>query len=414
MSSNFLRVAFFVLAAVVIWRGVLPALSQIPSDFPNYYAASRLLITGRIDHRIYDNAWFGSMAESMGLSRDSRFIPFPPPTIFLLLPVAWLDPLNALRLWTVANVLLTAYSIRLLAMLSKRAWQWCGIIVLLSGRAIINNFRFGQAYIALMTTMMLFVLYLERRKQAKSAIWLGAGIALKYFPAVYVPLLAARKQWRVIIGAAMVVLLLWISAAAFLGWGTVADFLARVAASHVQGDIVGQSNNAVLFQSWNSLLRRLFVFDPLTNPAPVLNVRSGYKWGLTVVYCAWLFTAGLGWKSLLRYDPAWRFKQEAAYVTVAAFVILPASATYHVLLLAPALVLHLAPWKTYNRFEWAALIAYCGIGMVPYSWTSGFAARGWLVLFAYPRLWLITVMFGAMTLALRSRAIKSPAGDGTI
>ncbi len=253
--------AFFVGAAVVIWRGVLPALSQVSSDFPNYYAASRLLIIGQIDHRIYDNAWFGRMAESMGLPRDSRFIPFPPPTIFLLLPVAWLDPLNALRLWTLANVLVAGYAIRLLAMLSKRAWEWCGIIVLLSGHAIINNFKFGQAYIALMATVMLFMMYLERRAEARSAIWLGMGIAVKYIPVVYIPLLAMRKQWRVIIGTAIVVLLLWLGATAFLGWSTAADFVYRVAASHLQGDIVGQSDNAMLFQSWNSLLRRVFVLS---------------------------------------------------------------------------------------------------------------------------------------------------------
>lgn len=409
MSRNYLRVAFLFLAAVVIWKGVLPAFAQVSSDFPNYYVASRLVITGRIDHRLYDNAWFGSMAETLGLPRDSRFIPFPPPTIFLLLPVAWLNPLNALRLWTLANVFLTVYAIRLLAMLSKRAWQWCGIIVLLSGHAIINNFKFGQAYIALMATVLLFILHLERRNAERAAIWLGAGIALKYFPVIYVPLLAVRKQWRAILGTAIVVLLLWLGATVFLGWGAVVDFLGRVAASHVQGDIVGQSNNAVLFQSWNSLLRRVFVADPLTNPVPVLNFHSGYAWGMVVVYCAWAFTVSVGWKSLLRYDPAWRFKQEAAYLTVAAFVILPASATYHALLLAPALVLHLAPLTTYNRFEWAALIAYCGIGLAPYSSTAGFAAKGWLVVLAYPRLWLITVMFAAMTFALRSRAAKSPA-----
>ena len=39
-----------------------------------------------------------------------------------------------------------------------RDWRWCGAIVLLSGHAIINNFKFGQAYLALMLSVILFML----------------------------------------------------------------------------------------------------------------------------------------------------------------------------------------------------------------------------------------------------------------
>jgi hypothetical protein len=385
---------FFCLLAIVLWRGVLPAFVNVSSDFPNYYAASRLLITGQASNGIYDNAWFGSMAERMGLSRDSRFIPFPPPTIFLLAPIAWLSALNSLRVWTAINIALAAYSIRLLAMLSCRDWRWCGAILLLSGHAIINNFKFGQAYIALMLTLIMFVWDIERGKQTQSGLWLGTGIAVKYFPAVYVALLAVRRQWRVVIGAVAVISALWLSAGAFLGWGTVIDFLARIAVPHLQGNIVGQSKDAVLFQSWNSLLRRIFVDEGV-----------GYALGLGVIYCALAYAFSLGWKSLAQYDEPERFKQQFAYITVAAFVILPATATYHYLLIAPALVLYLAPLKLYNPFELTTLLSYCAIGFFPYSWTSRFAEQSWLLPLAYPRLLLICLMFISMTLGFRRRAL---------
>jgi hypothetical protein len=362
---------------------------------------------------MYNTSWFGNMAEVMGMPRDSRFIPFPPPTVFLLAPIAWLSALNALRLWTLINVGLGAYSIRLLALLTHRDWRWCGTIVLLSGHAIINNFKFGQAYIALMATIILFVVDLARGKGSRSALWLGTGIALKYFPAVYVPLLVLRKQWRVIAGAGLVVVGLWLGASVFLGSGTVMDFLTRVAAPHLQGDIVGQSNNTAQFQSWNSFFRRAFVLDPLTNPTPLLNWPSGYVWGLGAVYCAlaWIFSAG--WKSIAQHDRAGRFNQQFAYISVASFVILPATATYHALLLAPALVLHLARSERYNRFEFATLCFYCAIGIFPYSWTSRFAESGWLLPLAFPRLWLIIGMFAAMTLGFRATSVQSPLQEGS-
>ena len=394
--------AFFGLLAVVLWQGVFPALLHVSSDFPNYYVSARLLITGKAGGGMYDNAWFGSMAEHMGMPRDSRFIPFPPPTIFLLAPIAWLSALNALRLWTLINLALCAYSIRLLAKLTHRDWRRCGTIVLLSGHAIINNFKFGQAYVALMAVVVMFVFDLEREEENRSALWLGTGIALKYFPLVYVPLLMLRKRWRVITGAGVVVLGLWLAASVFLGWGTVMDFLTRVAAPHLQGDIVGQSNNAVQFQSWNSLFRRAFVYDPLTNPAPLLNAPSGYALALAAVYCALAYSFTLGWKSLAKHGRAERFREQFAYISVAAFVIMPATATYHALLLAPALVLHLAPSERYNRFELATLLLYSLIGFFPYSWTSSFAGSGWLLPLAFPRLWLVSGMFVAMTLGFRT------------
>jgi hypothetical protein len=199
----------------------------------------------------------------------------------------------------------------------------------------------------------------------------------------------------VVLVAVAVVFVLWLSATMFLGWGTVADFLARIAVPHLQGNIVGQSNDAVLFQSWNSLLRRAFVEE-----------RAGYLFGLAAVYGALAYIFSRGWKSLAHYEKGARFRQQFAYITVAAFVILPASATYHFLLLAPALVLYLAPVARYGHYELMVLLSYCAIGFFPYSWTSRFAEHPWILPLAYPRLLLVCVMFVAMTLGLRRRAFE--------
>jgi hypothetical protein len=145
-----------------------------------------------------------------------------------------------------------------------------------------------------------------------------------------------------------------------------------------------------------------------------LNVPAGYASGLALIYCVLAYIFGLGWKALAQYDSIERFKHEAAFITVAAFVILPATATYHALLLAPALVLYLAPSTRYNRFELATLLSYVAIGFFPYSWTLGFVERGWLLPLAYPRLWLICGMFIAMTMGLRKRFKHEGARAATV
>ena len=91
IKSHFWSVTFFALLALVVLQGVFPALLHLSSDFPNYYVAARLLISGQAGNGLYDNGWFGAMAERMGMPPDSRFIPFPPPTIFLMAPIAWLS-----------------------------------------------------------------------------------------------------------------------------------------------------------------------------------------------------------------------------------------------------------------------------------------------------------------------------------
>jgi hypothetical protein len=137
---------------------------------------------------------------------------------------------------------------------------------------------------------------------------------------------------------------------------------------------------------------------------PLFDASAGYGWALGIVYCVLACVFSIGWKALTKLDSAERFYQEFAYISAASFVILPATATYHALLLVPALLLHLAPCARFRGFALVTLLSYCAIGVWPYSWTSGFVMRGWLLVFAYPRLWLVTVMFFAMTAELRARA----------
>ena len=50
------------------------------------------------------------------------------------------------------------------------------------------------------------------------------GIAVKYFPAVYIPLLVLRREWRVITGTAAVVVLLWVAGVLFRGGPRLSTF----------------------------------------------------------------------------------------------------------------------------------------------------------------------------------------------
>ncbi|MEK7672143.1 MAG: hypothetical protein AAB344_07990, partial [Bacteroidota bacterium] len=46
------------LALFAIIKGVIPAFTQIQTDFPNYYIAGAIARTGVGVERLYDDAWF--------------------------------------------------------------------------------------------------------------------------------------------------------------------------------------------------------------------------------------------------------------------------------------------------------------------------------------------------------------------
>src|SRR5262249_8292063 len=93
-----------ILGTVVLWKGIIPALTEIGSDFPNYYTASRLLLQRKDVSRIYADGGFQSQIEGYDIHQAVKFSPFPPVTAFVMLPLAPLPPLTALRIWTLVNV----------------------------------------------------------------------------------------------------------------------------------------------------------------------------------------------------------------------------------------------------------------------------------------------------------------------
>ena len=108
---------FVALAFVIASRGMVPAMSKIDSDFPNYFTAAKIVADGGDVERLYDNSWFqGQMRRyQIGKPSEGKFAPFPPPTALLLVPLTRLEPLNALRVMTGVSTLCLVCSTILLA-----------------------------------------------------------------------------------------------------------------------------------------------------------------------------------------------------------------------------------------------------------------------------------------------------------
>ncbi len=379
------------MVSLLVWRGLIPAFTVLDTDFPNYYVSARLALKGNFD-RVYDDAWFQDQIQSLGINQMGKFSPFPPISAFVVMPLVWLGPLNALRAWSVINIAVLFCLTALLSKMLKKDWLWCSLVLLLSGHALINNFRFGQFYLIL-TFMTLCSLFLwQRDRRWLSGALAGIGAAVKYFPIIMLPLLISRREWRIVLSLFLTLLLLFVGSAALLGVQPYLHFASGVLLPHLSGNIQDQFSPS--FQSWNSLFRRLLIFDPVLNPNPLFNSSAAYSASLGAVYLAVLSLLAFG---VRRATLRWKdnsLNVEFALLCIGGILLFPASATYHFLLLSLPISILLALGKASWCMEQKVLVGlYVCIGFIPYSSFKVFDGKGFLTLLAYPRLFLCSMIF---------------------
>jgi len=389
------------LAAFVSSKGVVPALSGIDADFPGYFTAARIVVDGQDTQRLYDDDWFREQIRRYGLEsakNPGKFAPFPPPTALLLVPLARCEPLTALRIVTVVSVLCIICSIFLLARIL--AWNPVdsALFILSSGLAIVGGLRCGQPYILISTFCILgYYLYLERRPLL-AGICLGLFVPIKYFPVIILAYLAFRKEWKVLLGGALAIAGVALVSIGVLGWKVHEIFFLSVFGNHLTGRLSLQDQAVpftAVYQSFDTLFGRLFVFDPARNPQPLLAAPILRTAGLIAVKGSILLAAVAALIKLAREQTSSAAAPSVGILGILLFVIAPATATYTcaLLWLPVALLISYFLAKGARMPAYFILGVYVLVGFIPYQYTYPFEGRGGLSLLAYPRLFLLVAMF---------------------
>jgi hypothetical protein len=403
-----LAVLLFVpLAAVLVARGIAPALTRVGTDFPSYLTAAEIVVDRGPAERLYDDAWFQEQMRRYGIGDPSegKFTPFPPPTALLLTPLTALSPLAALRVLTLVSVFALGVSIVLLA----RTLEWrvteSAVFVLLSGFAVLNALKLGQPYILIAALCIAGYNAYRAHRPLLAGICFGLFAPLKYFPAVFLLYFAFRKEWRIVLGGALAMLAVGALSVGVLGWKTHEIFLTSVLGHHLVGEISLQDPFSASFQSFDSLLRRLFVFDASLNAQPWSQAQRVDFIGVPLIKAA-LVAAGVATLlKLSRTVPDAAVAPSLGILGLLTLLIAPATATYHFVLLWLPVGL-LVQFFLAHRMPTAAftlVLAYALIGFFPYRLTQGFEGQGGLSVLAYPRLWLLTAMYGGSIYALMRR-----------
>jgi hypothetical protein len=389
------------LAAYVIHKGVVPAMSAIDADFPGYFTAARIVIDGQDTQRLYDDDWFREQIRRYGLEsakNPGKFAPFPPPTALLLVPLARCEPLTALRVVTVVSVFCLLCSIFLLA----RILVWnpvdSALFVLSSGLAIIGGLRCGQPYILIsMFCILGYYLYLERRPWL-AGICLGLFVPIKYFPAIILAYFAFQKEWKVLMGGAVAIAGVGLVSIGVLGWKVHEIFLLSVFGNHLTGRLSLQDQTVpftAVYQSFDTLFDRLFVFDSARNPQPLFAAPLLRTVSLITVKGSILLAAVAALVKLARGGPSSTAGPSIGILGILLLLIAPATATYTcaLLWLPVALLINYFLAKGARLPAYFVLGVYTLIGFIPYQYAYPFEGHGGLTVLAYPRLYLLLAMF---------------------
>lgn len=405
------------LASFVLVRGVVPALTTVDSDFPNYFAAARIVAAGGSADRLYDDSWFQQQIrrELPGLESRGKFGPFPPPTALLLVPLARLSPLTALRITTTVSLLCLLCSIWLLARIVPLGLIDSAVLVLLSGYAVCNSLRFGQPYIEVSAACILgYYAWLKGRPLLAGACF-GIFVPIKYFPVFILIYFALRRQWKVALSGVAAAAAVVLAGIAVLGWKVHQVFLSAVLGKHLVGNLSMQDPFAASFQSFDTLFRRLFVFDPTANPHPWLAIPGLQIAAVVLTKAALVVLAVATLIRLTRADPDNSTAPSLGLLGILVLLIAPATASYHFVLLWLPVGLLLGCLLRERAHRHVALLlgSYALIGFFPYGHVSGFEGRGALTLLAYPRLLLLLAMFMAASHFLwnHARPIGPAAGS---
>jgi hypothetical protein len=387
------------LTLVLIGRGILPALSKIDSDFPNYLTAAKIVANAGDSDRLYDNSWFQEQARRyrMGSGDGTKFSPFPPPTALLLLPLTPLEPLSALRVVTGLSLLCLIASIVLLMRILSWSAVDAAVLVLLSGYAICAALRLGQPYIVVSSSCVLgYYAYLKNRPLL-AGICFGLFSPIKYFPVVILIYFAFRRQWRLLVAGLATILVEAAVSIAVLGWSIHRQFLASVLGNHLIGKLSMQDPFTASFQSFDTLFRRLFIFDPSSNPQPFIALPGLQLAAVIATKALLLLAAMLTLVKLARHGAASATAPSVGLLGVLTLLIAPATGSYYLVLLwlPVGLLIEYFIRERHRVCAYFIVADYALIGFFPYRFTQPFEGRGGLTVLAYPRLLLLLAMFVA-------------------
>ncbi len=209
---------------------------------------------------------------------------YPPPSMFLFLPLGWFSLQTAASLWFAFHVLVLLADVGLVWQLFLHQQKYVGAMLALVLMVMMTGTQLTFSYAQTNALLLLFVLlFYKERGRPRAGVWLALAILVKPIALVLGLVLVLHRQWR-ILGITAIVLAL-ITLAAWLVFGTDV-FRSFITAGPTARQPLWVYTEPVN-QSLLSYILRLTQSGPLTG-SPVTNPIFVGLTALMLAFSAWL------------------------------------------------------------------------------------------------------------------------------
>ncbi|MGE5811171.1 MAG: glycosyltransferase family 87 protein [Ignavibacteria bacterium] len=356
------------------------------SDFAGYYTSTKILLDADSTANLYDDEWFISKMHSFGIP-DSTFIMYvnPPPSAFIMIPVAWLQPLPAKIVWNSFNLIFLIiafylllkfnnFSLASLKIQAMAALFFCTV-------PFLRNLQRGQIYILLLLFIIVFFQGYLRGNALLSSLSMAILFLLKYFGWMFFILFIIEKRWKEL-GLSLL----------FISIGFLFTLI-------IAGIETYEANFNVIIDAFNrkdfsltglpcvpAIFGALFTFHPQWNNNPVLNI-SWFSSLFTAVSLLIMFI--FSFIKTRRNTP-----ERLNSILILSVIFTPLAADHHYMLLTlPAAYLMQRDFFDLKNLKILLMFAvlYLLLGWYPELKMNSLA--GWAKLLAFPRLYAAVFMW---------------------
>lgn len=286
-------IAEWALAALLLFlllrSGLLLGWRTLNTDFPNDYLVASLYRHNIPVDRVYEWQWLQRQNDRLAIpQQEAGFAPHPPTCVFPVLPLATMPPLQAKRMWLIANLGLLIGSVYFLHRVTELGWRRVALITLLCILPLEMNFWLGQYYILLLVLICASYYCFQSGHPFTAGTIMSIAASLKLFPFLFVLLFARRRAWGAVLGLNLGTATIGAISLALLEAQVHRVYLFQVFPRAILGDLL--SPYSLQWNSFAALWHRLFLFEPQLNPSPALNSIPLYVVAQTVTVTGLLFS----------------------------------------------------------------------------------------------------------------------------
>lgn len=245
---------------------------KITHGFTSYYTFSSLMLDGEDLTKAYNDDYFNSKVKEKGIEVSDILASNIPTNSFALAPFVWLEPKTAKIVWSLFSITLFFCSLYILfkiyGITLKNNAGFGILLLVLLWRPLYENIALGQLYCLLLFLFSLTLWGMHKNKKIYSSLALSFVFLLKGYGVVNLLWLALKKKWKFLLITLAFILIGILLSMFVIGFDVWKTYLTDASAK--LGKLSSMGHTA--YQTINSLLMHLFVFDEKWLPHPVINL----------------------------------------------------------------------------------------------------------------------------------------------